>query len=69
MFYLKGIRYILNGKIKVSQGLNMLKLKNDIFSEGISLELGKIKIVEFGVVKGSILKKIRDQTRGVIRRF
>ena len=31
--------------------------KNDVFSEGITLSLGKIKLVEFGVVKRSILKE------------
>ncbi len=31
--------------------------KNDIFSEGVSMHLGKHKIVEFGVVKSSVLKQ------------
>ena len=31
--------------------------KNDIFSEGISMHLGKHKIVDFGVVKSSVLKQ------------
>jgi phenylalanyl-tRNA synthetase beta chain len=37
-------------------GLKYTKTNNDIFSEGITLKYGKIKIVEFGVVKASILK-------------
>ena len=36
--------------------MRYVKTKNDIFSEGINLQLGKTKIVEFGVVKKSILK-------------
>ena len=40
-------------------GLTRLKaspVKNDIFSEGLSLSLGKTKLVEFGIVKKQILK-------------
>lgn len=55
-FYLKGIvTNILHGL-----GINNLKnspTKNDIFSEGITLSLGKIKLVDFGVVKRIILKE------------
>ncbi len=32
-------------------------VKNDIFSEGISLSFNKTKLVEFGVIKKKILKK------------
>lgn len=55
-FYLKGIVISLLNRL----GINDLKnnpTKNDIFSEGISLSLGKIKLVDFGVVKKSILKE------------
>jgi phenylalanyl-tRNA synthetase beta chain len=56
VFYLKGvIRSLLEGL-----GLKNLtygKIKNDIFSEGVSLNLGKAKIVEFGVLKTSLLKE------------
>ncbi len=41
-------------------GLDKLKTspaKSDVFSEGISLSLGKTKLVEFGVVKRTILKE------------
>ncbi len=54
-FYLKGIVSSVLERL----GLNRLKsgpIKNDIFSEGLSLTLGKVKIVEFGSVKKSVLK-------------
>ena len=56
-FYLKGIITSL----LVRLGINKLKsspTKLDVFSEGISFSLGKTKLVEFGVVKQSILKEI-----------
>jgi phenylalanyl-tRNA synthetase beta chain len=56
-FYLKGIVTSL----LVRLGINKLKsspTKLDVFSEGISFSLGKTKLVEFGVVKQSILKEI-----------
>ncbi len=56
-FYLKGIITSL----LVRLGINKLKsspTKLDVFSEGISFGLGKTKLVEFGVVKQSILKEI-----------
>jgi phenylalanyl-tRNA synthetase beta chain len=56
IFYLKGVVISLMERLGIT-GLKYAKTKNDIFSEGISLQLGKIKIVEFGVVKRSILKK------------
>jgi phenylalanyl-tRNA synthetase beta chain len=55
-FYLNGIvRSVLE-----RLGLNSVKskpTKNDIFSEGILLQLGKKTVVDFGVVKSSVLKK------------
>ena len=55
-FYLKGIiKGVLN-----RLGIDNLKStpsKLDIFSEGISFGLGKMKLVEFGVVKNSLLKE------------
>ncbi|MBA6154938.1 phenylalanine--tRNA ligase subunit beta [Tenacibaculum sp. S7007] len=54
-FYLKGIITAMLSRL----GLNSLKttpVKSDIFSEGVSLSLGKTKLVEFGVVKRAILK-------------
>ncbi len=54
-FYLKGIVFSVLDRL----GLDKLKtspIKNDLFSEGISLSLGKAKLVDFGVVKKSVLK-------------
>jgi phenylalanyl-tRNA synthetase beta chain len=55
-FYLKGI--ITNILIRLE--INKIKTtptKQDVFSEGITLSLGKMKLVEFGVVKRSLLKE------------
>ena len=55
-FYLKGIATSVLNRL----GINKLKTtptKNDVFSEGITFGLGKIKLVEFGVVKKLILKE------------
>ncbi|MDG5491234.1 phenylalanine--tRNA ligase subunit beta [Psychroserpens sp. SPM9] len=54
-FYLKGI---VNATLK-RLGLSRYKvspIKNDVFSEGISLSLGKTKLVDFGIVSKKILK-------------
>ena len=54
-FYLKGTIEAILQRL----GLNRLKsapIKTDVLSEGISLALGKKKLVEFGLVKKSILK-------------
>lgn len=56
IFYLKGIVKSLMERLGIT-GLKYGKTENDIFSEGISLQLGKVKIVEFGVVKSAVLKK------------
>ncbi|MFK5878883.1 MAG: phenylalanine--tRNA ligase subunit beta [Flavobacteriaceae bacterium] len=55
-FYLKGIVMATLNRLGITK-LKTSPTKNDIFSEGITFELGKIKLVEFGVVKKSILKK------------
>ena len=55
-FYLKGIVTTLLQRL----GINKIKttpVKNDVFSEGITLSLGKIKLVDLGVVKRPILKE------------
>jgi len=55
-FYLKGIVNNILGRL----GVGVLKsspTKQDLFSEGITLRLGKMKLVDFGVVKGSLLKE------------
>ncbi len=55
-FYLKGIiETILNRLgIKISKTTPM---KNDLFSEGMTYNQGKSKLVEFGVIKKVVLKK------------
>jgi len=55
-FYLKGIVIALLQRL----GINKLKTtptKNDVFSEGITLSLGKTKLVDLGVIKRPILKE------------
>ncbi|MDT7831620.1 phenylalanine--tRNA ligase subunit beta [Flavobacteriaceae bacterium S356] len=55
-FYTKGIIVSLLGRL----GLNNLKAtptKSDVLNEGLSLSLGKTKVVDFGTVKNSILKE------------
>ena len=56
VFYLKGIVQSLLNRLGVA-GLKYAKTKNDIFSEGLAMNQGKTKIVEFGFVNKSILKK------------
>ncbi len=54
-FYIKAIIERIFERL----GLDTIKtgeLKQDIFSEGLSLSLGKSRLVEFGVLKRSILK-------------
>ena len=55
-FYLKGIVTTLLSRLGI-QKLKTTPTKNDVFSEGITLSLGKIKLVDFGVVKRSINKE------------
>ncbi len=55
-FYVKGIV----NNVLTRLGMTALKsspTKQDIFSEGITLSLGKMKLVDLGVVKGSLLKE------------
>ena len=55
-FYLKGVV----NNVLVRLGMTALKsspTKQDIFSEGITLSIGKMKLVDLGVVKGSLLKE------------
>ncbi|HKJ48170.1 MAG TPA: phenylalanine--tRNA ligase subunit beta, partial [Christiangramia sp.] len=56
-FYLKGVINSIFEKLGI-KGLKMKSGKSDVFSEGISLSSKKAKLVEFGVVKKSILKKM-----------
>ena len=55
-FYLKGIITSLLNRLGIDK-VKSSPTKQDIFSEGISLGLGKRKLVEFGVVKQTILKE------------
>ncbi len=54
-FYLKGIVQGIFDRLGISR-LKTSPVKNDMFSEGLSLSLGKMKLVEFGIVKKQILK-------------
>ena len=54
-FYLKGVVTTLLTRLGITK-LKTTPTKNDIFSEGINLGLGKIKLVDFGVVSPKILK-------------
>jgi phenylalanyl-tRNA synthetase beta chain len=55
-FYLKGILISVLTRLGI-QNLKTTPTKNDVFSEGITLSLGKTKLADFGVVKRSILKE------------
>ena len=55
-FYLKGTVSTLLAKVGISN-VKVAPTKSDVFSEGISLSLGKIKIADLGVVKSTILKE------------
>jgi phenylalanyl-tRNA synthetase beta chain len=55
-FYLKGILMSVLTRLGI-QNLKTTPTKNDVFSEGITLSLGKTKLADFGVVKRSILKE------------
>ena len=54
-FYLKGIVTSVLDRLGAAN-FKSKPTKNDIFSEGISLSLGKMKLVDLGVVKSSITK-------------
>ena len=55
-FYLKGIITNILNRLGIDK-LKTTPTKQDVFSEGITLSLGKMKLVEFGVVKKSLLKE------------
>ncbi len=54
-FYLKGIVSSVLERLGLAK-LKTTPIKNDLFSEGLSLSLGKAKLVDFGIVKKSVLK-------------
>jgi phenylalanyl-tRNA synthetase beta chain len=55
-FYLKGVVSTILGRLGISK-MKTSPSKNDVFSEGITFSLGKIKLVDFGVVQKPILKE------------
>ena len=55
-FYLKGIITNILGRLGIDN-LKTTPAKQDVFSEGITLSLGKMKLVEFGVLKKGLLKE------------
>ncbi len=54
-FYVKGVITSLLQRVGI-QNLKTTPTKSDVFTEGISFSLGKIKLVDFGVLKPAILK-------------
>ena len=54
-FYAKGVVNTLMERLGIVK-LKTAPTKNDVFSEGISVSLGKKKLVDFGTVNPSILK-------------
>lgn len=54
-FYFKGLIKSLLERLGIKD-LKYRKTENDIFSEGLALYFKKTKLVEFGVVKASVLK-------------
>ncbi len=55
-FYMKGIITALLERVGIS-GLKTAPTKSDSFTEGVCLSLGKMKLVDFGVVTPTILRK------------
>ncbi len=55
-FYVKGIITSIFERLGLSK-LKTTPVKSTVFSEGLSLSLGKTKLVDFGVVKRSVLKE------------
>jgi len=55
-FYLKGIVTLLFERVGIVK-TTLKPTKNDLFSEGINLSLGKMNLVDLGLVKSSITKE------------
>ncbi|NQY05576.1 MAG: phenylalanine--tRNA ligase subunit beta, partial [Flavobacteriaceae bacterium] len=56
-FYFKGVVQSLLSRLGLSEGkLKSSPVKSDVFSEGLALSLGKQTLVEFGILKRSVLK-------------
>jgi len=54
-FYLKGVVNATLERLGISR-FKVSPIKNDVFSEGISLSLGKTKLVDFGIINKKVLK-------------
>ena len=54
-FYLKGIVNSTLERLGLSKH-KVSPIKNDVFSEGVSLSLGKKKLVDFGIINKKVLK-------------
>ena len=54
-FYLKGIVLSVLDRLGVTK-LKSSPIQNDLFTEGLSLSIGKTKLVDFGIIKKSVLK-------------
>ncbi|RKE94890.1 phenylalanine--tRNA ligase subunit beta [Ichthyenterobacterium magnum] len=54
-FYLKGIITSILERLGLSN-FKVSPIKNDVFSEGITLALGKTKLVDFGLINKKVLK-------------
>jgi phenylalanyl-tRNA synthetase beta chain len=63
-FYLKGTITALLERLGMTQ-LQSSPIKNDVFSEGITLSIGKKNLVDFGLVNKKILKHF-DITQDVL---
>lgn len=55
-FYMKGIVTVILERLGIGN-IKSTPINNDVLAEGIIYNSGKLKLVEFGVVKKSILKK------------
>lgn len=54
-FFIKGSIVAMLSRLGISR-YSEASVKNDLFSEGLTLSLGKTKIVDFGLVKKTVLK-------------
>ncbi|GGD05856.1 phenylalanine--tRNA ligase subunit beta [Hyunsoonleella pacifica] len=54
-FFLKGVVTAIFSRLGITR-YNELAIKNDLFSEGVTLSLGKIKLIDFGLINKTILK-------------
>lgn len=54
-FYLKGVVTAVLERLGITN-LKAGPAKNDVFSEGLSFSAGKVKLVEFGIIRKKVLK-------------